>query len=251
MIKKWCLLSSFLFCAACATFTSPQDEEEAKYHLQIGTSQLTNGNFPQALNELLIAEGLDPNNPTIQNNLGLAYFFRERVDLAEIHIRKAIKLNPKYSDAHNNLARVLIERTKYQEAIQSAQVAMQDLTYPNPERPLINLGIAQFKMKQYAKSKRTFQKALDYQRDNCLAQSFYGRSLFELQQFKNAAESLDRAASFCQQSQYDEPQYYSALSYYEIGQTQKAESRLEGLLKLYPQGKYFEKAKSMLETIRR
>lgn len=251
MIKNWFLLSSFLLCAACSSFTSRQDEELAKLHLQNGTSQLTNGNFPQALSELLRAESLDSSNPVIQNNLGLAYFFRERPDLAEIHIRKAIKLDSKYTDAYNNLARVLIERGKYPEAAQYAQIAIQDLTYPNPEKPLINLGIAQFKLSQFAAAKRTFQKSLDYQRDNCLAQSYYGRSLFEMKDFKRSSEALDRAASFCQQSQFDEPQYYSALSYYQLGKTQQAESRFEGLIKLYPQGRYYEKAKSMLETIRR
>lgn len=220
-------------------------------HLQLGTSQLNEGNYPQALSELLLAESLDKDNPITQNNLGLTYFLRERTDLAEVHLRKALKLKPDYSDARNNLSRILIERGKYPEAIREAEIVRDDLTYPNPEKPLLNIGIAQFKMGAYSKARVTFQKTIEFQRDNCMAHSYYGRTLFELQDFKRAAESLDQASGFCQRIQFDEPTYYSALTYYELGQKQKAEARLESLLKLYPQGKYADKAKSMLDTIRR
>ncbi len=220
-------------------------------HLGSGTALLSDGNFPQALSELMTAEILDPENPTIQNNLGLTYFFRERTDLAETHVRKALKLNPNYTDARNNLSRILIERGKYNEAILEARAAINDLTYTNPEKPLINLGVAQFKLAQFEISKKTFQKAIEIQRDNCLAQSYYGRSLFELRDFRRAAEALDRAVGFCQRSQFDEPHYYSALSYFELGLNEKAEARFEELLKLYPQGKYVDKTKTMLDTIKR
>ena len=52
------------------------------------------------------------------------------------------------------------------------------------------------------------------------------------------ADALDRAVSFCQKNLYDEPHYYSALTYFQLGQTAKAESRFEELLKLYPRGQY-------------
>lgn len=235
---------------ACAS-VSTENEETAKLHLKIGTSHLNNDNYPQALNELLVAEELDPTNPVIQNNLGLTYFFRERYDLAETHIRKALRLDPKYSDARNNLSRILIERGRYTEAAREAEIVSQDLGYQSPEKPLVNLGMAQFKMEQYAAAKKTLQKALDFQRDNCLAQSYYGRTLFAMNDYSRASEALDRAAGFCQRLQFDEPQYYGALSYYQLGQKAKAEARLESLLKLYPNGRYTEKAKTMLETIRR
>lgn len=244
------LISLLLLGSGCANL-STENEETAKLHLKIGTAHLQADNYPQALAELLTAEELDPSNPVIQNNLGLTYFFRERYDLAEAHIRKALKIDPKYSDARNNLARVLIERGRYADAIQEAKAVTEDLTYQNPEKPWVNLGMAQFKAGQYETAKRSLQKALDFQRDNCLAQSYYGRTLFEMKDFSRASEALDRAAGFCQRAQFDEPHYYSALSYYQMGDKPKAEARLESLLKLYPNGRYLDKAKTMLETIRR
>lgn len=235
---------------ACVSFPS-EDRELAKMHLQVGTSHLQSGNYPQALSELLTAETLDDNDPVIQNNLGLAYFLRERLDLAELHIRNALNIKKDYSDARNNLSRILIERGQYPEAIIEAQIVIQDLTFPNPEKPLVNLGTAYFKLGNYDEARKKFLKAIEFRRDHCLANSYYGRSLFELKDYKRASEALDRAVGFCQRSQFDEPHYYSALAYFELGQREKSEARFEEMIKLYPQGKFIDKAKNMLETIRR
>lgn len=219
--------------------------------MQIGTGSLQSGQYPQALSELLTAEQLDGHNPEIENNLALAYYFRERADLAEIHLRKSLELKPDYTDARNNLSRVLADRGQFKEAFEQARYASEDLTYPDPAKPQINMGIAAFKMGNYSEARARFLKALQYQHDNCLANSYYGRSLYELKDFRHAAEALDRAVSFCQRELYDEPHYYSALTYFQLGQKAKAETRFQELIKLYPNGQYRDKAKEMLDTIRR
>lgn len=240
----------FLIVTACGTF-STEEKEKALVYLQVGTSQLQNGNYPQAMSSLLQAEKLDPDNPSIQNNLGLAYYVRDYFPQAEKAFRKAIHLKPDYTDAKNNLGRSLIELNRYQEAIQVLQIAEKDLTYGFPEKPLINLGLAYFKMEKFDLAKNYFAKALNVQKENCFAFNYYGRSLYELKKFSEASNALDRAVGFCQINQFDEPHYYSALAYYQSGNHAKAEARLEELLKLYPQGKYQERARIMLETFRR
>jgi len=235
--------------AACGSFRA-NEKDSAALHLRVGTSQLQSGAYPQALSSLLQAESLDPENAVVQNNLGLAYFVRERYSLAEKHIRRAVEINSEYSDARNNLGRVLIEQGKYQEAIIELNKVVQDLTYQSPEKPLLNLGLVYFQMKNYLNAKYYFTKTVDLQRDNCLAQSYLGRTLFELKQYQKASEQLDRAVGFCQRSLFDEPHYYSALSYYQAGNKSKSAARLEELIKLYSNGKYVEKAKKMLQEIR-
>jgi Tfp pilus assembly protein PilF len=241
----------FILFAVVGCATLSENKETAELHMKIGTGHISAGNYPQALAELIQAEKLDPSNPAIQNNLGLAYFLRERYDLAEKHIRMALDLKPDFSEARNNLGRTLIERGKYTEAIAEINKVIEDLTYPNPDKAYTNLGIAEFKLRNFDSAKRSFLKSIEIQRENCLAQSYYGRCLYELKDFRRSAEALDRAVGFCQRILFDEPHYYSALSYYQLGQVNKAEARLEELIKLYPDGRYGEKAKSMLETIRR
>jgi Tfp pilus assembly protein PilF len=235
---------------ACGSWGT-KDAEKADLLLHMGTSQFESGNYPEALVDLLKAEDLDHNNPVIQNNLGLVYFMRQRYELAEKHMRKAISLNPKYTEARNNLSRVLIEVGRYKEAEKELKVVLDDLTYPAIDKSYINLGLAQFNQKKFTESKQSFLNAMNASRDNCVANAYYGRSIFELKDYEEAARALDNAIGFCQRAVYDEPHYYSALTYYRLGQKEKAIARFSEIIKLYPEGKYRDKSKAMLELIRK
>jgi type IV pilus assembly protein PilF len=245
------LFSASLFTACGGGSFVREDNDQSELQLQVGTQQLQNGNYPAAMASLLKAEQLDPSNPMIQNNLGLAYFVRDHFEEAEKHFEKAISLKRDYTDAKNNAGRTLIELNKYDEALKMLSEAEKDLTYPTPEKPLTNIGIVYFKTERFDLAKKYFAKALAIQRDNCVAYNYYGRSLYELKQFAAASDALDRAVGFCQPMQFDEPQYYSALAHFQAGDREKAEARLEQLIKIYPQGKYKDKSKAMLETMRR
>ncbi len=229
---------------------SKDQKEEAQLHLQIGSAHLSQGNYPQALRELLIAEKLDPKNPVVQNNLGLAYFVRERLQEAEVHLQRALALDPAYTEARNNLVRILIERTRYDEARKEIAVVLADLTFPTPEKAWFNNGLIEFYTQNYTEAKESFSKALNVSREDCETHNFYGRSLYELKQFDNAAKALDQAVRFCQKSQIDEPHYYSALTYYQMGQKSKAKARMQEVVQNYTSGKYTEKAKQMLRIMR-
>lgn len=228
-----------------------EEEDRSRLLLRMGVSQMEAGDFPNALRTMLEAEKLNPDDAVIQNNLGLAFFYRDRLDMAEKHLRLAVTKSPEYTEAANNLGRILSERGKNTEAIALLRKAQTDLTYAKPAKISVNLGIALFRHRQFEEAREQFRKTLEYGRDNCLAQSYLGRTYFETKDYKNAAETLDRAVSFCKASQFDEPHYYSALAFYQLGQKEQAESRLEEVSKIYSQGKYTEQAKTMLETIRR
>lgn len=247
---NWILIIYSLVVLGCASL-GDQDKKKAELYLRMGASQLEAGNYPNALRDLLKAEQLDSSNPVIQNNLGLVYFFRERLETSEKHLRKAIEMDPKYSEARNNLSRVLIEGGKYPEAEKELQIVLNDLTYPNPEKAHINLGLVKFNQKDYAASRSSFHKVLESNPDDCVSNTYFGRTFFETEDYSRATEALDRAIGFCQKSLYDEPHYYSALSYYRLGEKSKSIVRFEELIKYYPTGKYREKAKGMLSLIRK
>ena len=250
MIRFFILSLGALGLVACGSWATVETEK-AELHLRMGTSLLEGGSYPQALSELLTAEQLDPSHPVTQNNLGLVYFARGKNDLAETHIRKALHLNPNYTDAKINLGRILIEQEKYVEADHTLEQAAQDLTYPAPEKPLLNLGLSSFRQKKFKGAKDYLSKSLDFQRNSCLAQTLYGRSVYELKDYAAAASSLDLAIGFCRHEQADEPQYYSAMAYFQSGDQQKAETRLNEIIKIYPNGRYRDRARSLLETMRK
>lgn len=244
--------SIIIFCLgliACAA-KQPRDKERADLHLRNGTSLLRNGQYPQALAELLRAVEFDPDNYLAHNNLALAYLVREKFDLAEQHLRKALALQPKFTEARNNLGRVLIDKHLYDEAIKELTVATQDLVYENPEKPFINLGLAHFKKGEFNKSKIAFNSALKYKKNDCAALNMYGRSLFELKSFGLAAESFDLAINSCGNVKSDEPHYYAGLSYLKTGNKEKAMSRFEEVIKLYPNGEHAKQAKTLLKVVK-
>lgn len=232
----------------CAT---KQEKEKADLYLRMGSSLIEEGNYPSALSALLKAQELDPQNPLILNNLGQVYFLREKYELAEKQFRKAIELQKDYTDARNNLSRVLIEQGKYAEAEKELNIVLADLTYGGADRAYINLGLAKFNQKQFTQAEQAFVKVLKLKSDDCIASDYYGRSIFEQKDYSRAAEALDRAIGFCQKNLFDEPHFYSALAYYRLGDKEKSMARFEELIKLYPDGKYRQKAKGMLDLIRK
>lgn len=219
--------------------------------MRMGISQIESGNYPGALKDLLKAEELDPQNAVIQNNLGLVYFFRKRHDLAEKHLRKAVAMDEKYTEARNNLSRVLIEQGKFSDAEKELKIVLNDLTYPNPEKAYINMGLVEFNQQDYSSARKFFSQVIDSTPDDCIANAYIGRSFFEEKDYARAAETLDRAIGFCQKNLYDEPHYYSALAYYRLGEKSRSVARFEEVIKYYPTGKYRDKAKGMLSLIRK
>lgn len=248
--RRSIVLLGLLALTSCASLGS-DDHEKAELYMRMGVAQFEQGNYPFALRDLLKAQELDNTNAVIQNNLGLTYFMRERYDLAEKSLRRALSIDSKYTDARNNLARVLIEIGKYKEAEAESKIVLNDLTYAGLEKAYINYGLAQFNQGHFSAAKVNFSNAIEAQRDSCVAHTYFGRSVFELKDYVTAAEALDRAVGFCQKSMYDEPHYYSAVAYYRLGNREKSMARFQEVSKLYPNGKFHDKAVAMLDLIRK
>jgi len=251
MIKRQFLCAAYiaLLCISIGCANGQLQRDQGQLHMRIGVGYLNQGKYPQALTELLKADQLDPNDPSIQNNLGLAYYVRKDFKAAEAHIRKAIKLYPNYSDARNNLGHLLTDLGRYDEAITELNIVIKDLTYQTPERAFLNIGIAYMKKGDFNGALNNFKKSMESNTRFCPAYNYYGQTLFQQQKYTDAIDSFDQALALCNNN-YDEAHYYSAISYYKVGQTEKAKARLEEVEKQYPQSDYAIKAKNMLKTIR-
>jgi len=217
--------------------------------MQIGTGYLAKGLYPQAMSEMLRAEQLDPKNPYVLNNLGIAYYVRGRHKQAEDKFRAAIKYESKFSDAKNNLARALIDQKKYSEALKWLQEVEGDLTYAAPEKTYSNMGMAYFEMGNFKRAGEYLEKSMQIRRESCVTANYYGRTLLETKKLKESAEILDQAIEYCRSSKFEDPIYFSAMSYFSLGEKEKTRARIDELLKDYPKSKYVAKAKGMLELL--
>src|SRR5579863_8123818 len=93
------------------------------------------------------------------NKIGIAY--HQMLDLADArkYYQKAIKLNPKYAEAINNMGTVEYSRKNYRRAISLYKKALR--CSPNSASIYSNLGTGYFARKDYKLATESFQKALE------------------------------------------------------------------------------------------
>lgn len=246
--KQILIITSLFLFLGCKTVNS-EKAESANLHLEIAIASMKGENYPAALKELLIAEELDPTNAMVQSELGLVYYFREHYDLSEKHFRRALSLRPDFTDAKNNLARAYVELGQFKKADSLLKEVLADLTFPDFPRALANYGFLEFKRKDYKSAITYLKKSLERDRENCSSQVLLGRSYLEMQDLDTAILQLDRAITFCTQTENDEGHYYSAISYFRNNQKDQAKLRFEEQLKFFPNGANAEKTHKMLDLI--
>lgn len=244
-------MSFFLLAFSVGCQSLQKKEEKAELIMQSGIALYEAKRYPEALRDLLRAYKMNPRSPAIANALGLTYHARGRSDLAVKYLLEALSLNSEYTEARNNLVRIYIETKDFSSAQKQIAIVKKDLTYSALDRVYINEGLLYFDQNKYATALKAFEKAIDYSRGNCSAHHLYGKSLFSLKRYPEAAASLDKAITFCQSVGSDESHYLSALAYYRAGDKRKAAVRFEEITKLYPNGEHFEKSKSLLEIVKR
>jgi tetratricopeptide (TPR) repeat protein len=116
-----------------ALVQSPDDA----YNLStLGYLKFREEKYDDALDVLSRAAKIDPNNPEIQNYLGVTLSHKGLRVQAETALRRAIQINPLYAPAHNNLAVVYLNQTPpmpmlarwhYQKAVAAGQPRNADL----------------------------------------------------------------------------------------------------------------------------
>jgi Tfp pilus assembly protein PilF/regulator of replication initiation timing len=113
-----------------------QSPDDAYNLSTLGYLKFRQEKYDDALDVLSRAAKIDPNNPEIQNYLGVTMSHKGLRVQAETALRKAIQLNPLYAPAHNNLAVVylnqtpampLLARWHYQKAVAAGQPRNPDL----------------------------------------------------------------------------------------------------------------------------
>ncbi len=157
------LFFAFLFLISCA---SKNTDVGSKKEIAIATQRLGEeyynaGHYTAALKNLLDAYKNIPNDPYLNNSLGLVYMAKDRYNLAENHFKKALDLKSDYIQAKNGLGAVYIKQKKWALAIQCFKDVSEDLLYASPEIPFSNLGWAYFNQKMYGQAKTYFKKSLE------------------------------------------------------------------------------------------
>lgn len=94
----------------------------------------------------------------IWNKTGIAYHQMMSMALAKKHYERAVKLDPSYAEAINNLGTVHYAAKSYRRAIGQYKRALK--LQPNSASIYSNLGTAYFARKNYQQASEAYQKAL-------------------------------------------------------------------------------------------
>ncbi len=244
------LLFTISSCSFLNHEKSEKQTQKAKLHLKLGTAHYSNQKYHRALKEFMTANELDPDNPLILTNLGIAYFALDRLPIGEKMIRRALEIEPSYTDARVNLAKVQIEMGLVELAIKNLKICEEDLTYSDTDNIHYHYGLALFKLKDFVGAEEKFKLTLEKHPKHCFAMLYYGRSLFERKLYRTASESLDEAIGLCEGQRLDDAHFYSALSHYKINNIHTSSARLKELLELYPNTAYATDAKKILRLLK-
>jgi type IV pilus assembly protein PilF len=165
------LVFTFVFStglAGCATLKGPGTRKKrAQIHYDIGIVNLNRGDRRMALKELLMALEYDEVLPEAHFALGLIYHAMERQELGLRHYTRALELRSGYSEVHNNIGILYMDMGKYDNAIESFELALGDILYATPYLAEGNLGWAYYKQGESKKAIRHIMKALDINKRFC------------------------------------------------------------------------------------
>jgi tetratricopeptide (TPR) repeat protein len=137
------------------------------------------------------------------NKVGIAFHQMQNLDSARRNYEKAVKLNPKYSEAINNLGTVWYARKNFRRAITYYRRALNHA--PQSASIYSNLGTAFFARKKYKEAIESYQTALKLDPEVFEHRSSAGVLLQE--------RSVQERAKF---------HYYMAKTYAKAGQNERA-----------------------------
>jgi Tfp pilus assembly protein PilF len=215
-VLAMCALGAVAGCGPAATRVDP--EASQKRYL-LGADYFNKGLVEPALEELLKAVELDPNNPDAHNLLGLVWLRKgaEAEELstrnqclkgeslalekqeadtqfkkAEEQLRKAITLKQDFSEARNNLAVVMIHFGRYDEAVQLEEKALSNIVYREPYAAQGNLGQAYLEKHDFVRAAKALRQALFEQPKFCVGRYRLAKVYYEQKEWDHAAEEVEQ-----------------------------------------------------------
>ncbi|MFZ3209730.1 MAG: tetratricopeptide repeat protein [Geobacteraceae bacterium] len=240
------VLALTLIVSACGL--SQNAKKQASYHYQMGQSYLAENNVPRALLELTEAEKIDPDNPWLLCNLGLAYFRKNKFDLAEQKYQKAIDLKPDYSEARNRLGVNYMEMKRWDDAIYQFKFVTEDIFFPDQEAASMNLGLAYFGKGDYPKALSVLRSVVNTYSGNPRGRLHLGRVYFALDKVDIAIAEYRKAIDIY--GDYASAYYNLGIAYLKLKDYQKANSAFREVLRIAPDSELGQLSREYLNSLK-
>jgi type IV pilus assembly protein PilF len=162
-------------------------QESARILVEQGTSYYQQGQMTMALEAFLKSTEFDPSYSSGFNGLAMSYAALNEDVKAEANFKRAIALDSKSSEAHNNFGSFLCSRNRIDESIYYFQEAVKNPLYTTPFVALTNAGYCSLKKSDLPGAERFFSLAIQYQPllhnvSYQLAKIYFDKGQYELAQ---------------------------------------------------------------------
>ena len=193
----WTVLVMMVFwVVSCATANIKVQKQQGEALRNLGEVYYKQGDYTSALGEFLKAEALYADDPFLQNDLGLTYKAKKRLDLAIKHFNKALEIKPDYAPAKNNLGTVYLDKKEWDTAIKYFKEVSENMLYATPHLSLANLGWAYYNKNKYSLSETYYLKALDLKPKYINAMRGLGLTYTAMGRIDEAIEILESAVRY-------------------------------------------------------
>ncbi len=232
------LLAAFL-CPACATGKNKRKGEKSacetagKYY-NLAVESYSKRRIVEAKQNLKRGLEMCPSDEKIHNFFGLIHLGEGKLQEALDSFKKALELEPKYTDAMNNIASVYMEKQDWKTALTYLRKVEEDPLYNYPYLVKWNIGWCYYKLGDKKNAKENLKQAVFYEEFMCLAWYVLGIIAKEEGASDEAVSNFQNAVKKNPKTPSKSCENY-ALAHYELGL-------------LYMQRQEPEKAKSHLET---
>ena len=249
-MKGWIGLFLFIALSGCGSSPEKLSKKKSAIFYQYGSRQLVEGEYTIALENLLQADQMDPDNPNIINNLALAYYYKKRPVTAKKLLKKVMKMAPHHSDTLNNMGTILMKEGHLDEAEKYFKQVSEHLLFKKQFVTYHNLSKIAKKKGQIELSRSYNTKSLEEFDHYCPALFHKGLLFFQEKKWEEANKSLKEAIrGTCYN--YIGSHFYRALSLRQLNRLEQAEQILEKLKVDFPKSAYKTKIRIELEEIRK
>lgn len=244
-----------LLISSCSSFnrdrykTKSTQERRAELFYTQGTRKLLDREYTEALTNLLEAFKLKPNDSKIRNNLGMAYFFKDRPQIAIEHLLKAIELDPQNSDARINLGSIYHRKGELDLALRQYEEALEDLTYRHHYRTHYNIALIYEQNGQFQQTMRKLDQSLGRNSEFCPALFKKGSIFYQNRRYAQAKDLFHQASrGGC--SEDPAALYFRAMSMFQLGENRDALKAFEDIAMLHPTSEFANLSRQQAQSLR-
>jgi type IV pilus assembly protein PilF len=144
--------------------------QRSEAHTRLGSTYLSERRLAIALEEAQLALRDDITYAPAHNLMGLIQTELGDVAQARASFEESARLTPNDSDLANNFGRFECLYGNTARGIELLNRAYRDPLYPTPGKPLLNLGLCEFKAGNYAAAEVHLRRSLMFQPDLAIAQ---------------------------------------------------------------------------------